>query len=175
MAYIKNLNDYEQLFNKFIIALEENIQSVKKTAPATRMNTTEPLITVNTAICSDNFIEFRASITEDQEYIGRLLNPAPSKIYSYYHSLKDCGISDTIPKILINNLSVEEARDLAKRAQKLTLDTPEGAEYQINKLFSPEAVKYKFYGPPPGTVRVYSRDNISYFTGKSWKKISLPG
>lgn len=81
---------------------------------------------------------------------------------------------NAIPKLILEPVTWAEAKYLAEMADRLMMDTPEGAEYTLKKVFNARDAKYKAYGPPPGTVRMFSRHHISYFTGKSWKKISLP-
>jgi hypothetical protein len=94
---------------------------------------------------------------------------------SYFSSaMAEIGMPNAIPKLGLEYITWAEAKYLAEMADRLMMDTPEGAEYRLKRIFSAHDAKYKVHGPPPGTVRVFSRRHISYFTGKSWKKISLP-
>lgn len=92
----------------------------------------------------------------------------------FSETLKQIGMRHAIPRIVLETLTWSEAKYLAELADKLIIQTPEGAEYKLKKIFNARDEKEKYYGPPPGTVRMFSRQHISYFTGKSWKKISLP-
>lgn len=92
----------------------------------------------------------------------------------FYETLKQIDMPHAIPRIVLDTITWSEAKYLAELADKLIMETPEGAEYKLKKIFNTQDAKYKAYGPPPGTVRMFSKQHISYFTGKSWKKISLP-
>jgi hypothetical protein len=96
------------------------------------------------------------------------------KISYFYETLNQIGMPHSIPKLVLDAITLAEAKYLAETADKLIMETPEGAEYKLKKIFSPSTDKTKLYGPPPGTVRVFSRQHICYYTGKSWKKLSLP-
>lgn len=69
-----------------------------------------------------------------------------------------------------------EVKYLVHKAEELCQGCEAYTRYKMLKLFSSNDKKGKnFYGPPPGTVRIFSRRLISYWNGKDWHKISLPG
>lgn len=73
-------------------------------------------------------------------------------------------------------ITIGEVRHLVHRAEELCQGCEAYTEYKMLKLFSSDDKKGKnFYGYPPGTVRIFSRRLISYWNGKDWRKISLPG
>lgn len=106
----------------------------------------------------------------------KLVNSVVNSYRTTYfcESLEQIGMPHAIPRIVLDTVTWSEAKYLAEMADKLIMQTPEGAEYKLKKIFNARDEKEKLYGPPPGTVRMFSRQHISYFTGKSWKKISLP-
>lgn len=96
------------------------------------------------------------------------------RIGYFSETLKNIGMPNAIPKLVLEPVTWAEAKYLAEMAHRLMMDTPEGAEYTLKKVFNAQGDKERLYGPPPGTVRMFSRQHISFFTGKSWKKLSLP-
>lgn len=107
---------------------------------------------------------------------GKLRNEVVNSHRMSYFSetLRQINMPHAIPGLVLETVTWSEAKYLAELADKLIMQTPEGAEYKLKKIFNARDEKEKLYGPPPGTVRMFSRQHISYFTGKSWKKISLP-
>jgi hypothetical protein len=68
----------------------------------------------------------------------------------------------------------EQILNLLNRVRELVLNSKEGCEYQLNKVFlHKQEKKTKHFGPPPGVVRIFSKDLASYYNGKSWKKIRI--
>ena len=80
----------------------------------------------------------------------------------------------TISELQFVSFSKDRIDRLVEKVKKLVLDTPEGAQYELEKLFLPgDKRQRKYWGPPPGVIRVFSNELISYYTGKSWKKVTL--
>jgi hypothetical protein len=96
------------------------------------------------------------------------------RIGYFSETLKQIGMPNAVPSLVLARVTWAEAKYLAEMADKLIMETPEGAEYKLKKIFNTSGEKQQTYGPPPGTVRMFSRQHISYYTGKSWKKLSLP-
>lgn len=64
--------------------------------------------------------------------------------------------------------------NLLRKAESLAMETVEGTSYTLDRLFPEQKDKKadrKWYGPSPGTVRVFSRDHIAYYTGANWRKL----
>lgn len=109
---------------------------------------------MTTYICSDHYDEFRLNSVHFVSR-GRVIHASNLSMFP---------------------LTQEERVHLATLADELTLKTVEGAEYKLNRIFGTGDQKSKStFGPPPGTVRVFSRKHISFYDGKNWKKLNLPG
>jgi hypothetical protein len=84
--------------------------------------------------------------------------------------------SSEIPKLELDRITYGEVAEVVKRASEMAMDTPEGMKYRVETLFPREGAKTRpksYSGPEPGTVRVYSREHVCFYTGKYWKKICL--
>ncbi len=95
-------------------------------------------------------------------------NPRPNGEFEYLnHAYFD---------LAHEKITFGEVKYLVHKAEELCQGCEAYTRYKMLKLFSSNDKKGKnFYGPPPGTVRIFSRRLISYWNGKDWHKISLPG
>jgi hypothetical protein len=127
-------------------------------------------------VSSEIFRDFRLS---DISRFGDLHPDTCINTYSgahmqYYSNVfYGLDLSDPCLKIGMEKLTVREVKYLVEEADRRIMDTQEGAEYKIDKIFGTRDKSKKWFGPPPGTVRFFSRDHICYCAGKSWKKITL--
>jgi hypothetical protein len=79
-------------------------------------------------------------------------------------------------KLSLDRITYGEVVEVVRKAREMAMDTPEGMKYQVETLFPRERAKTRpkiYSGPEPGTVRVYSREHVCFYTGKYWKKICL--
>lgn len=56
------------------------------------------------------------------------------------------------------------------------MGTDAGAAYVLEKAFAPEEKQKAMagvWGPSPGTIKIFSPDLISFFDGKSWRKLPM--
>lgn len=84
--------------------------------------------------------------------------------------------SGPIPQLELDRITYGEVAEAVKKASEMAMDTPEGMKYRVETLFPREGAKTRpksYSGPEPGTVRVYSREHVCFYTGKYWKKICL--
>lgn len=113
---------------------------------------------------SEIFIEFNIRDGAHNAY----LNNHPIFLKSY---LLPPG---TVSELQLLKLSEEQMNKLTEKVKNLVLNTTEGSQYELEKLFLPNDKRQrKHWGPPPGTIRVFSSEHISYYTGKSWRKVTL--
>lgn len=127
-----------------------------------------------TVVCSDIYQDLRLSMIGPETEKLRNLAVNTYRIGYFSETLSQIGMPHAIPKMVLDTITYAEVKYLVELADRLIMQTPEGAEYKLKKIFNARDEEEKLYGPPPGTVRMFSRQHISYFTGKSWKKISLP-
>ena len=135
---------------------------------------------------SDTYKDFRLS---DLQKFGDTVDHAN---VNQYNVMKDLKLNGSLVTPLVNGkfkylnhgyfdlahekITFGEVKYLVHKAEELCQGCEAYTKYKMLKLFGPNDKKSKnFYGPPPGTVRIFSRHLISYWNGKDWRKISLPG
>ncbi len=135
---------------------------------------------------SDTYKDFRLS---DLQKFGDMVDHAN---VNQYNSMKHLKLNGSLVTPLANGkfeylnhgyfdlahekITFGEVKYLVHKAEELCQGCEAYTRYKMLKLFSSNDKKGKnFYGPPPGTVRIFSRRLISYWNGKDWHKISLPG
>jgi len=135
---------------------------------------------------SDTYRDFRLS---DLQMFGDRVDHANVNQYNSREHLKLKGILITplangkfeylnhgYYDLAHEKITFGEVKYLVHKAEELCQGCEAYTRYKMLKLFSSNDKKGKnFYGPPPGTVRIFSRRLISYWNGKDWHKISLPG
>ncbi len=135
---------------------------------------------------SDTYKDFRVS---DLQKFGDMVDHANvnqynglryvkvNKEYIGFHNLSDVdNLKSAYFDLAHEKITFGEVKYLVHRAEELCQGCEAYTKYKMLKLFSSNDKKGKnFYGPPPGTVRIFSRHLISYWNGKDWRKISLPG
>jgi len=107
-------------------------------------------------IQSDTYIQIKSSKLAE---IKALIEEGGK--YSPFKSSKNT-------KIKITN---QEAYELLRKAINIVKDTEEYVAYLLDDAFGDG--KDKKYSTPPGTVRFYAKDLICFYTGKTWRKITL--
>lgn len=63
----------------------------------------------------------------------------------------------------------QQVYDMLVKAINIVKDTEEYFSHQLNDTFNDG--KHKHYTTPPGTVRIYDRDLICFYNGKTWRKL----
>jgi hypothetical protein len=75
------------------------------------------------------------------------------------------------------DLSPERVTDLMDRVREKVLSTKEGCAYLLDKTFADRKEegrsKKQWYGPPPGTIYIFSMELASYYDGRGWRKIKI--
>jgi hypothetical protein len=75
------------------------------------------------------------------------------------------------------DLSPERVTDLMDRVREKVLSTKEGCAYLLDKTFADykedKKSKKQWYGPPPGTIYIFSMELASYYDGRGWRKIKI--
>jgi hypothetical protein len=61
--------------------------------------------------------------------------------------------------------------EILKKVEKLVTSSGEDMEYKLKEMFE-EGSKKRWLGIKPGTVRIFSNELISYYTGKNWRKFN---
>ena len=61
--------------------------------------------------------------------------------------------------------------DLLEKAIEKVKDTEEYNKYILLKTFSDDKKELHWKGFIPGTIKIFSKDVISYYDGKSWKPL----
>lgn len=72
------------------------------------------------------------------------------------------------------DITILEAISLIDRAQEIVLNTEEGMSLKVDQFFGDSKHK-RFRGPAPGTIRVFSNELMSVWTGKNWKRLKRTG
>lgn len=72
------------------------------------------------------------------------------------------------------DITTLEAISLIDRAQEILLNTEEGMSLKVDQFFGDSKHK-RFRGPAPGTIRVFSNELMSVWTGKNWIRLKRTG
>lgn len=104
-----------------------------------------------------------------EAFLGYRLHPASNDY------LEESGLS--VPRLSVlyfTKFTGTEIIQMYEWVEKQLLNSVSGMEYKLNKMFDNNgAGKRKSYGPHPGTIRVFSKELVSYYDGKNWKKVKV--
>jgi hypothetical protein len=87
-------------------------------------------------------------------------SPLPRDYNAYYDG------TYALSKLSFTNL---DAQNLLLKASNIVKNTEEFTSYQLEELFSTGSKTP--YSTPPGTVRIFAQDLISFYNGKTWRKL----
>jgi hypothetical protein len=73
---------------------------------------------------------------------------------------------------LYSRITNSDAVEILKKVEEYVLPSAEYMEYTLRDMFEHKSNR-GWLGIKPGTVRIFSRELMCYYTGKSWKKIEL--
>ena len=68
------------------------------------------------------------------------------------------------------NFTNQQVYDLLSKSVRIVENTEEYALYMLNEAFND--AKDKQYSTPPGTLRIYAKDLICFYNGKTWRTLS---
>lgn len=73
------------------------------------------------------------------------------------------------------DITISEAISLIDRAQEIVLNTEEGMSLKVDQFFGDSTHKRFNRGPAPGTIRIFSNELMSVWTGKNWVRLKRMG
>ena len=115
-------------------------------------------------VSSDEYLEVKLNELE----LYSKLDPS-----SYVNiSLRKRSTIDFSSSLLFVKIRNSDLVEILKKVEKYVTSSGEDIEYKLRKMFE-EGGKKRWLGVKPGTVRIYSNELISYYTGKSWRKIKV--
>ncbi len=66
----------------------------------------------------------------------------------------------------------QEVYNFLSKAVNIIKNTEEHMAYTLETLFCSNK-QSKPYAVPPGTIRIFSKDLVCFYNGKTWRKLSL--
>lgn len=84
-------------------------------------------------------------------------------------SFKKRSTIDFSSSLLFVKIRNSDLVEILKKVEKHVTSSGEDMEYKLKKMFE-EGSKKRWLGIKPGTVRIFSNELISYYTGKNWRK-----
>lgn len=104
-----------------------------------------------------------------EAFLGYKLHPASNDY------VKMSGLS--FPRLSVLYFAKFTGSDIIRIyewVEKQLLSSVSGMEYKLNKIFDNNAGKKRTsYGPHPGTIRIFSKELVSYYDGKNWRKVRM--
>ena len=119
--------------------------------------------TVETPVNSDEYIEIKPS------HLTVLRNINPDRPYTPSIKGRINQNPSFIKSTSLVNLTHGDIITIMEKIEKIVINSPEGMKYKLGTLFLDE----KYYGPAPGTLRVFANNRACFFTGRGWRKIRL--
>jgi len=74
--------------------------------------------------------------------------------------------------LLYARITNSDVVEILKKVEQYVLPSAEYMEYTLRDMFEHKSNR-GWLGIKPGTVRIFSRELMCYYTGKSWKKVQL--
>lgn len=102
-----------------------------------------------------------------EAFLGYKLHPASNEY------VEMSGLS--VPRLSVLYFAKFTGRDIIKMyewVEEQLLSSVSAMEYKLNEIFDNNGGKKRtHYGPHPGTIRIFSKELISYYDGKNWRKV----
>lgn len=115
-------------------------------------------------VSSDEYFEVKLN---DLELYSKL-DPF-SYVSVFFKKRSTIVFPSSLLSLRIRNIDIVE---ILKKVEKYVTSSGEDMEYKLRTMFE-DGGKKRWLSIKPGTVRIFSNDLISYYTGKSWRKINI--
>lgn len=128
--------------------------------------------TMTVGIQSDIFAQVKPSeLSALEELISSGSKHAPFAFKGKSFETIKYTCSDRVWAVQFLNFTNQQVYQLLSKSLKIVESTEEYALYILNEAFN--SGKDKQYSTPPGTLRIYAKDLICFYNGKTWRALKV--